>query len=63
MKKIIEKKIQLTHIEILFVVFKVLVNSMDSKVFDGRWVEKNGLLGEGISSAQKKIIDYIQQQK
>ena len=63
MKKIIEKKIQLTHIEILFVVFKVSVNSMDSKVFDGRWVEKNGLLGEGISSAQKKIIDYIQQQK
>tara|TARA_A100001037_G_scaffold251361_1_gene234843 strand:+ start:35494 stop:36600 length:1107 start_codon:yes stop_codon:yes gene_type:complete len=62
-KKIIEKKIHLTHVEILFVVFKVSVNSMDSKVSEGKWVEKDGLLEEGISSAQKKIIDYIQEQK
>ena len=61
-EKIIEKKIKLTHIEILFIIFKVSIQSIKSKSCNGRWVKKEGLSGEGISSAQKQIIDSIQKQ-
>ena len=58
-EKIIEKKIQLTHIDILFVVFRVSVKSNNTKVPGAKWVKKQGLLREGISSAQKKVINSI----
>ena len=61
-KKIFEKKIQLTHLEILFVVFGISVKSTKTKISGATWVKKEGSSQEGISSAQREIISKIQEQ-